>query len=147
VRSKTNRGSTTQRAARKAAILIVEDGASLRAVLCELVQRAFPRYAVHEAANCAQALEKADAFRLRLMIVDIRLPDGDGIELATRIRATQPHTGVIVMSSQDSAVFVERSLAAGARAFIGKDRLPRELIPAMKSVLAVRRRSKDSGRT
>jgi len=133
-----------RRGAGKAAILIVDDHEAMRAVLRQFVQQVFPRCAVHEAADGAQALEQSVALRPHLVLMDIRLPDANGIELTARIRSMLPDTEVIVVSCLDGPPYVERALAAGACAFVAKDRLHRELLPAMKSALGTPWSANDS---
>jgi DNA-binding NarL/FixJ family response regulator len=111
-------------------ILIVEDRAVMRAMLHEFVQNAFPSYTIVSAADGARAMELAHECRPRLVLMDIHLPDANGIELTAHLRRLLSDTKVIVVSYLSGQVYVEQALAAGAFAYVGKDHLLTELIPA-----------------
>ena len=110
-------------------VLIVEDQAPIRAALRDFLALSFPACHVLEAANGATAIKVFTEHRPPLVLMDVCLPDSDGIELTHRIKGLAPETVVVVMSIQTGAHVVERALAAGAVAFIGKDRLSTELVP------------------
>ena len=116
-------------------ILIVEDRPVMQAMLCEFVRNAFPGYAAIGAGDGAQALEHCRRERPAVVLMDVQLPDANGIELTARLIALTPGLDVIVISSLSDAVYVEQALAAGARAFVPKDRLVTQLIPAMASLI------------
>lgn len=67
--------------------------------------------------------------------MDIRLPDANGIELTAQIMQMLPATKVIIVSQYSELAYVERALAAGAYAYIGKDQLYRMLLATIKRAL------------
>jgi cobalt-zinc-cadmium efflux system membrane fusion protein len=80
-----------------ATILIVDDDELLLGVLARVLTR--PEYAVHTAAGVAQALEAAKQHPPDLALLDLSLPDGDGVELGKKLRACQPGLRMILMTA------------------------------------------------
>jgi DNA-binding NarL/FixJ family response regulator len=110
-------------------MLIVEDQAPMRLALRDFLSLEFPAWRVLEAADGEHAISVFLEQRPPLVLVDVCLPDGNGIELTRRIMALAPQTIVVVMSIQNGSHIVEQALAAGAAAFIGKDRIFADLAP------------------
>jgi len=110
-------------------VLIVEDQAPMRTALRDFLALSFPAWLVLEAADGATAMKVFAEHRLPLVLMDVCLPDTNGIELTRRIKALAPGTAVVVMSIQNGAHIVEQALAAGAIVFISKDRIFNELAP------------------
>jgi two-component system NarL family response regulator len=121
----------------KKTVLIVEDQALLRRTMRELLQDAFPDHEFVEAADGASALQACSAHRPVLVLMDKCLPDADGIEMTARLRKLYPAIQVIVLSHRRGEIYVQRALAAGARAFVVKDNLTSELIPAVAAAIGV----------
>ena len=132
-------GSMTRRAniLGQKTMLIVDDHSPLRQVLHDFLQRAFPSCNFREAADGASALEACDAYPPNLVLMDKCLPDADGIELTARLKTLYPETQVIIVSSSSGEVYVQRALAAGARAYILKDHIVTDLIPAVAGAIGV----------
>lgn len=111
--------------------LVVEDQAPMRAALCDLLRMLLPSVQVLEAADGANALEVFALERPLLVLMDVCLPDADGIELTHRIETLAPETLVVVVSIDSSARTRARAMAAGAVAFIPKDHIFEELEPLL----------------
>ena len=118
-------------------VLVVEDQALLRRTICEILQDAFPDFDFLGAGGGAGALEACNNFRPILVLMDKCLPDADGIELTARLKILYPGIQVIVMSYRSGEIYVQRALAAGARAYLVKDNLSTELIPAVAAAISV----------
>jgi len=118
-------------------VLIVEDQALLRQTMRKLLQDAFPDCNFLEAADGASALEACNAYRPVLVLMDKCLPDADGIELTARLKKLYPAIQVIVVSYRSGEIYVQRALAAGARAYLVKDNLTTNLIPAVAAAIGV----------
>src|SRR3990172_806480 len=112
-------------------VLIVEDQALMRQTLRDFLQGVFPSCKWQEAADGASALEACKADRPNLVLMDKCLPDADGIELTARLKVLYPGIQVIVVSYMRGEVYVQRALAAGACAYLVKDNLVTDLIPAV----------------
>lgn len=118
-------------------VLIVEDQALMRQTLHDFLQDAFPGCNFREAADGAAALEACKACRPNLVLMDICLPDADGIELTVRLKSLYPELHVIVVSYRSGEAYVKHALAAGARAYVVKDDLLTELIPAVAAAIGI----------
>jgi DNA-binding NarL/FixJ family response regulator len=110
-------------------VLIVEDQAPMRAALRDFLALTFPAWQVLEAEDGATAMRVFGEHRPSLVLMDVCLPDTNGIELTRRFKALAPATAVVVMSIQNGAHIVEQALAAGAAVFVSKDRIFTELAP------------------
>lgn len=118
-------------------VLIVDDHPLLRQVMREFLQSAFPGCSFREAADGAGALAACNAYRPQLVLMDICLPDADGIELTARLGTLYPGIKVIVVSQKSSEVYAQRALAAGARAYVCKDHLVTDLVPAVAAAIGI----------
>lgn len=118
-------------------VLIVEDQALLRRTMRELLQDAFSNHDFLDVADGASALEACKAYRPILVLMDKCLPDADGTELTARLKDLYPGTQVIILSYKSGEIYVQRALAAGARAYLVKDNLITDLIPAVAAALGV----------
>ena len=118
-------------------VLIVEDQALMRRTLCNFLRNAFPDCDFLEAADGVSAMEAGNAYGSNLVLMDVRLPDADGIELTARLKVLYPGIQVIVVAYQSGEIYVQRALAAGARAYLLKDNLATELIPAVAAAIGV----------
>ena len=118
-------------------VLIVEDQALMRQTMCEFLQDAFPDHNFLDAADGASALQASNAYRPVLVLMDKCLPDADGIDLTARLKALYPTIQVIVVSYRSGEIYVQRALAAGARAYLAKDRLATDLIPAVAAAIGI----------
>ncbi len=130
-------GKTGSFEAGQKTVLIVEDQALLRQNLHYFLQDAFPDRDFREAADGASALEACNMYRPDLVLMDKCLPDADGIELTARLKILYPGIQVIVVSYRSGEIYVRRALAAGARAYLVKDNLATDLIPAVAAVIGI----------
>src|SRR3990172_13024123 len=112
-------------------VLIVDDHSPLRQIMRDFLQSTFPSCNFREAADGASAMEACKAYRPNLVLMDVCLPDADGIELTARLKVLYPGIQVIVVSYMRGEVYVQRALAAGACAYLVKDNLVTDLIPAV----------------
>jgi DNA-binding NarL/FixJ family response regulator len=93
---------------------------------------------VGEAANGAEAVERARAARPDVVLMDIRMPKLDGIQATARITETRglEHVRVLILSTYDTEAHVFDALQAGASGFLLKDAGPAELLHAIRVVAA-----------
>ena len=110
-------------------VLIVEDNKAFSTALREFLALRFPQFEVHEARTGGGALEKFARLQPRLVLMDIQLPDMNGMEIPRRIKAQAPETVVIAMSMMADTRIAEKAQSAGAAAFVGKNHLFRDLEP------------------
>lgn len=117
-------------------MLIVEDHQAMRAVLREILQAAYPGANIFEAGDGARAMELCVSRPPRLVLMDIGLPDTNGIALTARIKALLPECAVIVVSQHAEPIYIERAHEAGACAYVTKDTAHQDLLPAVAKALA-----------
>jgi DNA-binding NarL/FixJ family response regulator len=89
---------------------------------------------VGEASNGKEAVQKAIALKPDVAVVDIGMPDLDGIQVARQIRQALPDTQVLVLTMHESDQMVRRALDAGARGYLLKSDLTECLAKAVKAV-------------
>jgi len=120
-----------------AAVLIVEDHAPMRTALYHLIRHSFPRLRVIDAYDGATALAHFDAYRPSFVVVDKNLPDANGLDLTRAIKKLSPATMVAVTSIDTNAHIAAQAAAAGAVAFIGKDKLFDEIVPLIGAAVTL----------
>lgn len=91
---------------------------------------------VGEAANGREALAAAESLRPDLALVDVGLPDINGIELAGALGRGSPAPRVLILSMHDSPGYVQSAMRAGARGYVLKDAPSAEIIAAIRAVAA-----------
>ena len=110
-------------------ILIVEDSRSYRESLKDILDDGkFPGILLEEAENCKDAMEKDASFRPDLIFMDIRLPDGSGLELTKKIKAMRPQVSVAMLTSHDGPEYREAVIRYGASHYFTKGNATREEI-------------------
>jgi DNA-binding NarL/FixJ family response regulator len=117
-------------------VLLVDDDALVRSGLQIMLAGAANVEVVAEAADGREVLAAIDLHRPDVVLMDIRMPQLDGIA-ATRLLATQPNPpAVIVLTTFDADELVLRALQAGATGFLLKDTPPAEIVRAIELVHA-----------
>ena len=118
-------------------ILIVDDHALVRRGLHYVVKEGFPDAEVTEAESAAAALEHIhNGVNLDLALVDVRMPDLDGLELLRALKVEKPDMPVVMLSTYDNAPYVKRALADGASGYLLKDATPEDLSQAINVALS-----------
>ena len=118
-------------------ILIVDDHALVRRGLNYVVKEGFPDGEVTEAESAAAALQHLqNGVAIDLALVDVRMPDLDGLELLRAIKTDHPDLPVIMLSTYDNAPYVKRALADGASGYLLKDATPEDLSQAINVALS-----------
>jgi DNA-binding NarL/FixJ family response regulator len=118
-------------------ILIVDDHALVRRGMHYVVKEGFPDADVTEAESAAAALEHINGGAdVDLALVDVRMPDLDGLELLRALKADRPEMPVIMLSTYDNAPYVKRALADGAAGYLLKDATPEDLSQAINVALS-----------
>jgi DNA-binding NarL/FixJ family response regulator len=124
-----NSMSQPRNGASEAAVLIVEDHTPMREAIRACIERSFPGLCVIEAPDGANALKQVEAHRPSLVLMDINLPDANGLDLTRDIAKRRPSTIVAAISIDTSADLPARARAAGAAEFICKDNIFGRLVP------------------
>jgi two-component system response regulator NreC len=116
-------------------IVLVDDHAVMRAGLRLLLDAHDDFEVVGEAGTIRDALELVEVKRPDVAVLDLGLPDGDGIEHVEALRAKGRGTRVLVLSMQDEPARVEQAFAAGADGYLVKDAAEGELVAAIEALL------------
>ncbi|HXP68924.1 MAG TPA: response regulator transcription factor [Candidatus Dormibacteraeota bacterium] len=115
-------------------ILIADDHHMVRRGVGDLLSKEAGWEICGEATDAAQAIQKASELNPDLVLLDISLPDGSGLEAARRIRQEIPHVRILMMSHHDATQFVQSALESGADGCIDKARLALDLVAMIKSL-------------
>ncbi len=115
-------------------VMIVDDHEVVREGLRTVIAKQKTMSVVGEAATMKDAVETAARARPDVVIMDVRLPDGSGIEACRTIRGARPQTGVIMLTSyaDDEALFA--SIIAGAAGYLLKDAKGQSVLDAVTAV-------------
>lgn len=123
-------------------VLIAEDNAAYRQSLHQVLTARFPFMQVTETADGADALHHALARRYDLIFMDIRLPQGNGLDLTRAIKAVFDDSIVCVITSHDLPEYRDAALRNGADRFMVKgDSTEDEIVAMVESVLEARYRT------
>jgi DNA-binding NarL/FixJ family response regulator len=115
-------------------LLIVDDHEVVRQGLAAMLGRRAGFHVVAEAGTVAEAIAAARRFRPNLVVMDVRLPDGSGIEACREIRAEMPDTRVVMLTSYPDEDAVLSAIIAGASGYLLKQVRARDLVAALEAV-------------
>ncbi len=117
-------------------LLIVDDHPMMRTGLAQLIDNEGDLKVCAEADNAGQAISAIAKQKFDLALVDISLPDKNGLELIKDIRTLKPDLPILVVSMHDELIYAERVLRAGARGYIMKQEGGQKFLLAIRQVLA-----------
>jgi DNA-binding NarL/FixJ family response regulator len=115
-------------------VLVADDQSMVRAGFRMLLSGEEDIEVVAEASNGLEAVEKADRFRPDVILMDIRMPELDGLEATRRILGTDGGARILVLTTFDLDEYVYEALRAGASGFVLKDDPPEQLLAAIHVV-------------
>ncbi|MGV9626097.1 response regulator [Streptomyces sp. NPDC003487] len=119
-------------------VLLADDQTLVRAAFAMLVESAPDMEVVGQAGTGREAVALARSRRADLVVMDIRMPEVDGIEATRRIAAEEDLAGVkvLVLTTYDTDEHIVEALRAGASGFLVKDTRPADLLDAIRTVAA-----------
>jgi DNA-binding NarL/FixJ family response regulator len=117
-------------------VLVADDQSMVRAGFRMLLSGEEDIEVVAEARDGVEAVEKAARFRPTVVLMDIRMPELDGLEATRRILAAEPSARILVLTTFDLDEYIYEALRAGASGFVLKDDRPEELIAAIRTIAA-----------
>ncbi len=120
---------------KKTPVLIVDDHPIMRHGLSQLIDIQPDLEVCARAGTAAEALELVPGSGAELALVDISLPDRNGLELLKDLQVQHPELRVLMVSMHDESLYAERALRAGARGYIMKEEAGEKLIEAIHTVL------------
>jgi DNA-binding NarL/FixJ family response regulator len=125
---------TTDPDQRALRLLVVDDHEVVRQGLVALLDRRETFEVVAQAGSVAEAIAAANRFEPDLVIMDVRLPDGSGIEACREIRSEHPGMRVVMLTSYPDEEAVLSAIIAGASGYLLKQVRGRDLVAALESV-------------
>jgi two-component system, NarL family, response regulator DevR len=126
--------STDATAVHPLRLLVVDDHEVVREGLVSMLARRPNFQVVAEAGTAADSIELARKFKPDLVIMDVRLPDGSGIEACREIRGEMPDTKVVILTSYPDEEAVFSAIIAGASGYLLKQVRARDLVAALEAV-------------
>ena len=117
-------------------VLLVDDDDLMRAGLKAVLSSDTSVEVVGEAGNGRAAVERAGALRPDLVLMDVRMPDLDGIAATREVLATSPEVKVVILTTFEQDDYIFGALNAGASGFLLKRTAPEELLTAIHTVAA-----------
>ena len=117
-------------------VIVADDQSMVRAGFRMLLGGEEDIDVVAEASNGVEAIEKAERFDPTVVLMDIRMPELDGLEATRRILAADREARVLILTTFDLDEYVYEALRAGASGFVLKDDPPEQLIAAIRTVAA-----------
>ena len=115
-------------------VLVVDDQSMVRAGFRMLLSREEDIEVVAEASDGLEAVDKAVRFRPTVVLMDIRMPELDGLEATRRILAAENGARILILTTFDLDEYVYEALRAGASGFVLKDDPPEQLLDAIRVV-------------
>lgn len=119
-------------------VMVLDDHEVVRRGICDIIDRADGFSVVAEAANVAQGVRRANAVRPQVILTDLRLPDGTGLDVVAQIRESLPDTRVVVLTSYDDDEARAAARAAGADVFLAKTAGSSEVLQAVRDAASGR---------
>jgi DNA-binding NarL/FixJ family response regulator len=118
----------------KTRVMLVEDHPLTRLGLAELIEKEADLELCAEAAGAAEALQRAGEANSEVIVVDLSLKEGSGLDLIKQIHAHDPEARMLVVSMHDETLFAERALQAGAMGYVRKQEAIDQVVEAVRKV-------------
>ncbi|MFQ5854840.1 MAG: response regulator [Anaerolineae bacterium] len=119
---------------RRIRILIADDHTMVRQGLSQICEAESDMKVIGQAADGRQAVLRARSLNPDIVVMDINMPELDGVEATKEITAENPHVGVIILTMYRQDQYVFEAIKAGARAYLLKDADSDELLRAIRAV-------------
>jgi len=113
-------------------VLLVDDHDLIRQGLKRAFERDGDFDVVGEADNCADALIMLSQLQPKVVVLDVRLPDGSGVDIARQAREQWPDLGIVILTMYAGDEYLFQALDAGASAFVAKDAASDDVVSAAR---------------
>ena len=120
----------------RARVLLVDDHALLRTGVANIINQEPDLHVVAEASNGVEAIAAWEAHQPDVMLLDLRMPVMEGVEVVRQIRERDPRARVIILTTYDRDDDISQALKAGAKAYVLKDIAADALVTCIRDVLA-----------
>ena len=117
-------------------VLVVDDIQLIRERLCAILSEHSEFVVVAEASNGREAIEKARKYQPDVVLLDISMPDLNGLQAAPLIKQAAPAAQILIVTQHNSHFFMRAAFAAGALGFLEKKDAGSELLKAVKAVFS-----------
>jgi DNA-binding NarL/FixJ family response regulator len=117
-------------------ILLVDDHPLVRDGLRARLEAVATFRVVAEAGGAAEALEQAALHEIDLVLMDINMRGGNGIEATARFKQAFPRIAVLILSMHDKLEYVSQAIQAGARGYVLKDAPGKDIVVAIETVMS-----------
>ena len=115
-------------------ILIVEDNVTFREMINEMLHSRFPTMKIEEEPDGRELFSKMDVFRPDIVLMDIRLPGENGLELTKKIKTLYPDVIVVILTSYDLPEYRQAALRIKADHFFLKDSQSSDFLALIESI-------------
>lgn len=116
-------------------VLVLEDHPETRSWLCDILNQAFKEVAIAEASSQAQARKLISEKKFDLALIDLNLPDGNGVDIIRELNRTSPHTYCVVATIFDDDEYLFPALEAGAQGYLLKEQTSEEFIHSLQGII------------
>ena len=120
-------------------VLIADDHEIVRRGLKQILVEGFAFAHIEEAGDCPTLVEKASGDKWDIVVSDLAMPGGGGLEALKQIKKIVPELPVLILSIYPEDQYALRVLKAGASGYLNKDAAPEELVTAIQRILSGRR--------
>ncbi|HUR67268.1 MAG TPA: response regulator transcription factor [Chitinophagaceae bacterium] len=120
-------------------VLIADDHEIVRRGIKQILTEGLSLVYVEEAADCPALVSKAASDSWDIIVSDLAMPGGGGLEALRQIREIKPTTPVLILSIYSEDQYATRVIRAGASGFLNKDAAPEELVIAVQRILSGKR--------
>ena len=128
------RSRTSEKSVKR--LVLIDDHPIMRHGLAQLIRAEEGLDVIGEAGSARDGLEVVGKLKPDLAVIDLTLPDKNGLELVKDIRAQHPSTFCIVLSMHEETLYGERALRAGARGYVMKEEAADHLVTAIHKVIS-----------
>lgn len=119
---------------KKITILLADDHSVVRQGFRRILESQADMEIVGEASNGREAIERATTLSPDVVVMDVAMPELNGIEATRRLMESSPRTRVLALSMHKDAVYVREILRAGARGYLLKDAIDADLLAAVRAI-------------
>lgn len=128
--------NTSQKPPSVTRILVVDDHPVVREGLTRIIDNEPDLTVCGQAAGLSQAMQQFRETKPDLVLVDLSLENGSGLDLIKELVAQDSDVKVLVASMHDETLYAQRALRAGSRGYVNKDQAPETIVAAIRRVLA-----------
>jgi DNA-binding NarL/FixJ family response regulator len=117
-------------------VVLADDHALVREGTAELLERAGGIRVVGQAPDGREAVRLTEALRPDVLLLDLALPEMDGLEVARRVHRSCPSTAIVALTAHDEEAYVLAVLEAGARGYLSKSSRGQQVVEAVRAAAA-----------